>query len=93
MLVRASKRRKDQVLAIAFVVAVIQPLTVLPQVIQIFSHHSAAQVSLLTWALLTFFNAANLIYGLIFEIKPLILGNALWVIVDAIVVVGILIYR
>jgi uncharacterized protein with PQ loop repeat len=93
MLLKTNKKQKREVLEIAYFVAVIQPIMVLPQAIQIFSHHSAKDVSLLTWAMLLIFNTSNFIYGLVFNIKPLVINNAIWMAVDALVVIGVLLYR
>ena len=68
-------------------------MMVLPQAIQIFGHQSAKDVSMLTWAMLLLFNMSNLIYALVFDIKPLIINNTIWIIVDALIVIGILVYR
>lgn len=93
MLIKANKKQKREVLEVAYFVAVVQPIMVLPQAIHIFSHHSAKDVSLLTWAMLLVFNMANCIYALVFNVKPIIINNAIWVVVDALVVIGILAYR
>lgn len=92
MLIKTSRKQKKEVLEIALFVAVVQPLMVLPQAIHIFQNHSAADVSLLTWAMLVIFNTSNFVYGLVFDIKPLIINNAIWMIVDSMVVAGILLY-
>ncbi len=92
MPIKTSKKTKREVLEIALVVAVLQPLMVLPQAIHIFTDHSAQDVSLLTWSMLLIFNISNFIYGLVFNLKPLIINNAIWTLVDALVVVGILMY-
>lgn len=93
MLIKTNRKTKKEVYEIAMIVAVVQPLMVLPQALQIYNNHSAADVSLLTWSMLLIFNISNFIYGLVFRIKPLIINNAIWVIVDTAVVVGILLYR
>lgn len=74
------------------IVAVIQPLTVLPQIIHIFQQHSAKDVSLLTWVLLLIFNSLNLIYATVFRVKPMIVNNVVWVVIDAMVVAGVATY-
>jgi uncharacterized protein with PQ loop repeat len=89
----AKKQRRRPVYITAMIVAAVQPIMVLPQVIQIFSTQSAADVSLLTWGALLIFNASNLNFGLVYGIKPQIINNAIWVVVDALVVVGVLLYR
>lgn len=93
MIKRFNKKTKKEVLAFAYFVAVVQPLMVLPQVYKIFSSKSATDVSLMTWSMLLFFNLSNFVYGWVFRIKPLIIGNSIWMIVYLLVVVGILIYR
>jgi uncharacterized protein with PQ loop repeat len=93
MLLKTNKKTKKEIYEIAMVVAVVQPIMVLPQALQIYNNRSAADVSLLTWSMLLVFNISNFIYGLVFGIKPLIINNAIWVIVDAAVVIGILLYR
>ena len=87
-----TKAQKANVLKFAYFVAFVQPLMVLPQVYQIFSNQSASDVSLITWSMLLFFNISNFIYGWVFNIKPLIINNTIWIIVDTLVVVGILVY-
>ncbi len=91
-MIKTSRKTKKEILEIAMVVAVIQPLMVLPQIIHIFEKHSAQDVSLISWAMLLFFNASNFIYGVVFNIKPIIINNAIWVLVDGLVVAGVMIY-
>lgn len=93
MLIKTNKKQKREVLEVAYFVAVVQPIMVLPQAIQIFANHSARDVSLLTWVMLLIFNTANFVYALVFNIKPIIINNLIWMVVDALVVVGVLIYR
>ena len=76
----------------AYVVAVLQPAVILPQIVQIYTNQSAADVSLTTWVCLLILNILNLLYGIEFKIKPLIVGNSLWIAADIAVVAGILIY-
>jgi len=93
MFIKTNKKQKREVLEVAYFVAVAQPIMVIPQAIQIFVNHSAGDVSLLTWAMLLIFNMANFIYALVFNVKPIIINNAIWVVVDTLVVIGILMYR
>lgn len=89
---KPNKKQKDEILHFAYFVAFVQPLMVLPQVYSIFSNKSAVDVSMITWAMLLFFNTSNFIYGWAFNIKPLIINNAIWIIVDSLVVAGIFLY-
>lgn len=90
--IKVNKKQKREVLEVAFIVAVVQPLTVLPQIVHIFQQHSARDVSLLTWVLLLIFNSLNLLYATIFKIKPVIINNVVWVVIDAMVVAGVALY-
>jgi len=92
MIRRPNKKHKDEILHFAYFVAFVQPLMVVPQVYTIFSNQSARDVSIITWAMLLFFNASNFIYGWTFNIKPLIINNAIWFVVDALVIIGIILY-
>ncbi len=75
MPIKTNKKTKKEILEIAYFVAVAQPIMVLPQAVQIFTSHSAGQVSLLTWSMLLLFNTANFIYALVFNIKPITITN------------------
>jgi len=90
---KTNKKQKKEILEVAYAVAILQPLTVIPQIVHIFNAHSAKDVSLLTWVLLIVFNAFNFIYCLVYKVKPLIINNAVWVVMEILVVAGILIYR
>lgn len=90
---KTSKKTKKEILEMAYIVAVAQPIMVLPQAVQIFNSHSAGQVSLLTWGMLLLFNISNFVYALVFNVKPIIINNLIWILVDVLVVIGILIYR
>ncbi len=92
MYFKTNKRQKKEILEAAMIVAVIQPLTVLPQIIHIFQQHSAKDVSLLTWVLLLIFNSLNLVYATVFRVKPMIVNNVVWVVIDAMVVAGVATY-
>jgi uncharacterized protein with PQ loop repeat len=77
---------------ITFIVGVIGPFTVLPQIYSIFSTHSAAGVSLFTWALMFIVTFPWILYGVAHKEKSIIASFILWEIVNLTVVIGILIY-
>lgn len=79
----------DRVIAVA---AVIYPLTGIPQVIELFWRHNAGGVSLVSWLGFAVFSAMFLIYALAHRLKPLIITQALWLVVDVLVVVGVIMY-
>jgi MtN3 and saliva related transmembrane protein len=86
-----NQRRAEKVMS---VIGPIAPLLTIPQIIKIFfthTHHTAG-VSLLTWLSYTIFSAFWLMYGIAKKSKAIILTNLLFVIADATVVAGVLIW-
>lgn len=79
---------KRSVLAIA----VIEPAMTLPQIYEIWFKHSASGVSAATWGLYIVAAFIWLMYGLQLKDKPLIISSTLWIITEAAVFVGTLIY-
>lgn len=84
---------KKRIEYFALVAGIIQPLITLPQIIAIYSNQSAKDVSLLTWVGYLVFGITFLIYGLVFQLKPIWAGQIIWVTMQTIVVIGILLYR
>jgi uncharacterized protein with PQ loop repeat len=83
--VRAVDRAMD-------VVSIIHPATALPQVWSIYTTHNVSGISLLTWLLFMAIGLVFLAYGILHRIKPLILMQVLWFVVDGLVVLGVLLY-
>lgn len=77
---------------LTFVVGIIGPFTVLPQVYSIFSTHSATGVSLVTWALIFIVTFPWILYGMAHKEINIIISFILWEIVNLAVVVGVLLY-
>ena len=75
------------------VAAIIHPMTAIPQVYQIYSTQDVSGVSLWTWLGFMTLGLIFLAYGLVHKIKPFIVTQVLWFIVDFLVVIGILLYR
>lgn len=73
--------------------AVVHPLSAVPQVYQIYSTHNVAGISLLTWFSFMLLGLVFLFYGILHNIKPFIVTQVLWFIVDGLVVLGVLLYR
>lgn len=87
-----SKIDKKRVELFALIAGIIQPLITLPQIITIYSNQSAADVSLLTWLGYLLFGIIFLVYGVVFSLKPIWIGQIIWVTMQAIIVFGILLY-
>ena len=83
---------KQRVEAFALAAGIVQPLITLPQIYEIYSEQSATNVSLLTWLGYLFFGIVFLVYGIVFRLKPIWVGQIIWVTMQVITVAGIIIY-
>lgn len=83
---------KKRIETFALIAGVVQPLITLPQIIAIYGNQSAKDVSLLTWMGYLIFGITFLVYGIVFNLKPIWIGQIIWVTMEIIMVAGILIY-
>lgn len=70
------------------VAAFLYPISGIPQVIEVYNGNTAG-VSLFSWVGFMFFSGLFLIYGLIHKVKPMIINNSLWFVVDVLVIIGL----
>lgn len=87
------KVSKKSIGSFALIAGIIQPLVTIPQIVTIYANQSAADISLLTWLGYLFFGVTFLVYGLVFKLKPIWIGQIIWVAAQLTIVVGILLYR
>ncbi|HVV66931.1 MAG TPA: hypothetical protein VHB72_02570 [Candidatus Saccharimonadales bacterium] len=73
-------------------VSVLNPLLAIPQAVIIYTNHSAANVSLATWASFMLVGIILTLYSIAHRIKPMIINQIIWFIVDAAIIAGIFIY-
>ena len=78
---------------IIYVVSVVGPLTVVPQLYDVWANGGAAGVSVLSWTLFTLINMCWVTYGFYHREKPIIISGILYIICNGLVVVGALINR
>ncbi len=88
-----SDQQKHRVEAFALVAGIAQPLITLPQIIAIYTSRSAEDVSLLTWIGYLAFGIIFLAYGIVFKLRPIWIGQIIWVTMQSMTVVGILLYK
>lgn len=86
---RKEVRRIDRA---ALVVGVLQPFTTLPQIWEIYQTGSAANVSLWAWLTSALSGLVFLWYGIAHRLKPIIITQVLWFVLQMIVVAEILLY-
>jgi len=74
------------------VIAVVYPLSTIPQIIEIWVNKNTEGISLITWSLFLVLQSILLVYGIAHKEKRLILMWSLWCLVYAIIVVGLVLY-
>lgn len=77
---------------LVLLVAVIGPVTNLPQIFKIFSEKNAAGISVFTWMLWIVMSIIWLIYGIVHKEKPIIISSTLWTIAEIVVIYATLLY-
>jgi uncharacterized protein with PQ loop repeat len=87
-----NKEHKYIIDRVVMVTGLIGPIASIPQAIEIYSTQDAEGVSLFTWAFFILTQVAALIYSMVHRLPPLIMSNILWILIEAVVVVGILLY-
>lgn len=77
---------------LTFIVGIIGPFTVLPQIISIYSTQDASGVSFYTWALIFLVTLPWVFYGIAHKSTTIIISFTLWEIMNATVAIGVLLY-
>ena len=77
---------------LVYVVGIIGPLSAIPQILKIWADKTAVGVSAITWAFYLIGSIIMLFYGITHKEKPLIIMYGSWVIINAIILIGVLIY-
>lgn len=77
---------------LVFLVGVFGPIFTIPQIYTIYSTKNSGGVSGLSWSFYFVSSLIWLIYGITHKEKALILTNILWIIINAVILLGIFIY-
>lgn len=88
----SSRQQKQLVERSVLAVAIIEPAMTIPQIYEIFANKQAEGVSGLTWFLYIFAAVIWLLYGIQLKNRPLIVSSILWIVAEATVVTGTLLY-
>jgi uncharacterized protein with PQ loop repeat len=75
-----------------FIVGISGPIITIPQIMKIWVEQNASGLHLLTWSVYLVIGFFWITYGLMHKSKPIILTYVGWVIVHALIVIGILMY-
>jgi uncharacterized protein with PQ loop repeat len=73
-------------------VGILGPLATVPQILKIYTLHSASGVSLLSWLMPAIFDIPWIIYGLVHRERPIAVTYSLWLIGNLTIAVGVLLY-
>lgn len=76
-----------------YIAAFVAPLFELPQLFTIYSHHSAKDVSIVTWGCFAAASGVWLLYAIKKRIKPLLISYLLFFVIEAVTFIGIILYR
>src|SRR5215469_4445375 len=75
-----------------FIIAIIQPLSTVPQVVAVYSRHNASSISIISWILYVIFDLCWLWYGIDEKQKAIIVSAVTFSILETLVVIGALMY-
>lgn len=87
---KTNKQVGSQLEKLVLLVAIVEPLMTLPQIIQIYVSHNTGS-SMATWVMYLVSSAIWLVFGIKTHNIPIIVTDILWVMVEALVVVGLLV--
>jgi MtN3 and saliva related transmembrane protein len=77
---------------LALTIAILEPLSTVPQILDIYRTQDVESLSLLSWLLFAAASIVWLVYGIKINNLPLIASSMLWVTTEVILIFGILIY-
>lgn len=77
---------------LSMIAAILMPFTTIPQIYKIWVLQSTAGVSMSTWILYTILCIPMVIYGIYYKMKPIIVLNILWMIMNITMIIGLIIY-
>jgi uncharacterized protein with PQ loop repeat len=83
--------RSNTLNKLVLAVGIIEPLITIPQAYTVWADKQTTGVSLLTWTGYVVAAIIWVLYGLKIKDKPIIISSAMWVLVEAAVVLGVLI--
>lgn len=75
------------------VVGLIGPIMTTPQIINVWIHHQVEGLAIASWGTYVMTSSFWLIYGILHKERAIILVNIAWILANASVVTGILIFR
>lgn len=77
---------------LALLMGFLQPFFTIPQILMIIESRDASSISLITWVTYDVASVVLLIYGLKHKLRPIIVAQVLWLIVQTILIALLFVY-
>lgn len=90
---RLKKVKPDYIDIAMSVIAIVSPLTIIPQIVQVFQTHDVEGVSFSTWIFSAITSFTWVIYGLHHKDKPIIFNSVMGTVFCSAIALGVIIYR
>jgi uncharacterized protein with PQ loop repeat len=90
---KKAARKRDIMDYLAYFFTFATPLFELPQAIEIYTAHSAQDVSLWTWGFFCIDNIVWIVYAWRRQLRPLLINSLLFEAIEVSILIGILLYR
>ncbi len=87
-----AKKKSDFFDSLILAVAIIEPLSTVPQIVDIYTTRDAHSLSLLSWVLFMAASVTWLIYGVRIRSVALIASSILWFTTELLLVFGIIVF-
>ena len=88
-MINMEKRAVDKMMGS---VAFIAPLSSAPQLVTIFGKQEASGISAASWAMYLLVALITLAYGAFHKLRPIIISQSLWIVIDVLIIIGVLMY-
>lgn len=85
-------KREHSLDSMMIVIAVLYPLTIIPQAIKLIQIEDASSISLMSFILKALFTLPWLLYGIKHQSKPVIVSNLLWFLGYLVIIAETLVY-
>lgn len=89
---KKSPRSYPLVDGLALLVGFVQPIMTIPQILTVIQAGDASQISWITWLTYDIASIILLTYGIAHRLMPIIVAQALWLVVQTVMIVLTIIY-
>ena len=87
------KKERTNIDRAMLMVGILGPFATIPQIYAVYVGQDVAGLSIFSWSLYLISAFFVLAYGIVHNLRPLIISSFLWIVVDIVIVIGYFIYR